>query len=108
VKLREPVHNASRKPNFFVQVFDVCFIMALCFATLLATMLLRGKVLVGDADSVQGLDLSFRWASFLVIAAIFGFYIWYMLRHSERELKDIVKHVYDDPDKSPETPGSGP
>ena len=107
MKLRGPLHNTSRKPHIFVQCFDVCFIMALCFATLLATMLVRGKVLVG-AGSTQGLDLSFRWSSFLVIAAVFGCYIWYMLRHSERELKDIVKHVYDESDENPATPESGP
>jgi dolichyl-phosphate-mannose--protein O-mannosyl transferase len=107
VKLRGPVHDTSRKSHILVQFFDVFFIMALCFVTLLATMLLRGKVLVGDG-STQGLDLSFRWWSFLVVAVVFVCYIWYMLRHSERELKDIVKHVYDKSDENPSTPESRP
>ena len=107
MRLRGPVHTTSHKPHILVQCFDVCFIMALCFATLLATMLLRGKVLVGDG-STQGVDLSFRWSSFLVIAGVFVCYIWYMLRHSERELRDIIKHVYNESVENPATPESCP
>ena len=46
--------------NRFMEVFDVLFIMVLCFATLLSTMLMRGKVLVGSGGG-GGMTYTF-WA----------------------------------------------
>ena len=87
-------HSASKRhANRWVQCFDVSFIMVLCFCTLLATMLVHGKVLVGSG-SAQNLDHSFHASTFLLVAAIFAVYLWYMLRHSERELGEIVRHIY--------------
>jgi hypothetical protein len=100
--MKDPLHVVRKKPNLFVQCFDVSFIMVLCFLTLLTTMVIHGKVLVGDG-STQGLDLSFHASTFLLVVAIFVVYLWYMLRHSERELKDIVNHVYGKKDETGST-----
>ena len=85
--------NHRRKFGGFVQWFDILFIMVLCFLTLLSTMLMRGKVLVG-AGSTQGLDYSFGWLSFLLVFLFLAGYLIYMIIHSERELKEMVNHVY--------------
>jgi hypothetical protein len=78
--------------------------MALCFLTLLTTMLLRGKVLVGDG-AASGLDYSVGLGSCVLVILTFGVYVWYMLSHSERELKDMVNHVYGPkPDAEPPAP----
>ena len=77
----------------FVQWFDTLFIMALCFVTLLVTMLLRGKVLVGNG-AASVLDYSVGIGSCMLVLVTFAVYVCYMLRHSERELRDMVNHVY--------------
>jgi hypothetical protein len=92
--------QADKKPNLLVQWFDIMFVMVLCFLTLLATMLLRGKVLAGEGDS-QGLDYTFSAATFALVAGGLAVYMWYTLTHSQRELKDMVNHVYG----PPEAPG---
>jgi Na+/H+ antiporter NhaC len=94
-EVRQTDRAVKRKSSLLVQWFDVVFIMALCFVTLLATMLVRGKVLVGSGTS-NGLDYSFSLITFAVVVAIFVAYIWYLLSHSDRELKEMVKHVYDE------------
>ena len=89
------------KAGFLVQCIDVSFIMILCFATLLTTMILHGKVLIGSGAG-QGLDHSFKASTFFLVATIFAIYLWYMLRHSDRELGDLVRHIYGE--KPPEGP----
>ncbi len=94
-----------------VHWFDVLFIMALCFVTLLGTMLLRGKVLVGEGEA-SGLDYSVGLGSSILVALVFVAYFRYMLVHSERELKDMVNHVYGEkpqaePSAEPAKPGKG-
>ncbi len=82
-----------KKSHILVQSFDVCFIMVLCFATLLATMKIHGKVLVGGGGT-ENLEHGLKPSILLIVGAIFVIYLWYMLRHSERELREIVHHVY--------------
>lgn len=89
----KPNDTPGKRPNLFLQWFDTLFIMALCFVTLLTTMLLRGKVLVGDGTA-SGLDYSFGFASCILVVVLFVVYMVYMLVHSERELQDMVNHVY--------------
>ena len=89
----KPVDAPRKRFHRFVQWFDALFMMVLCFVTLLATMLLRGKVLVGEG-ATSGLDYSFGYTSCILVLLLFGVYIVYMLVHSERELKDMVNHVY--------------
>ena len=101
--MNKPQSTHRTKASFLVQCFDVSFIMILCFATLLTTMIVHGKVLVG-AGSGQGLDHSFKASTFLLVAAIFVIYMWYMLRHSDRELGDLVNHIYGEKTPDAKTP----
>ena len=88
---------ADQEPDrsIFLVTFDVLFIMLLCFATLLSTMLMRGTVIVG-ADAAAGLEYSFDIASFFITAAALGFYLLYIVNKSEKELREMVKKVYDE------------
>lgn len=71
-----------------VEVFDILFIMLLCFVTLLATMLMRGKVLVGSGSG-GGLDYSFKLGSFSITAGFLLLYLFYIISHSDKELKNF-------------------
>jgi Na+/H+ antiporter NhaC len=82
-----------KKCSLFVQWFDILFIMVLCFLTLLSTMLMRGKVLVGSGTT-EGLDYSFGWLSFALVLLFLIAYLIYMIMHSERELREMINHVY--------------
>lgn len=75
---------------------DALFIMALCFAVLLTTMVLRGKVLVGAGGS-EGLSYVVNpWTAALVVLALVS-YIVFMLRQSDAELREMVNDLYDAP-----------
>jgi hypothetical protein len=104
--MSKPEKAEGRKASVFVQWFDVLFIMVLCFLTLMSTMLLRGKVLVGSGSS-NGLDYSFSAVTFSIVAVFGVIYLWYLLTHSNRELQDMVDHVYREREK-PADPGENP
>ena len=91
--MSHPEKAEGRKASLFVQWFDVLFIMVLCFVTLMTTILLRGKVLAGSGESTE-LDYSFKPIAFFTVAVFGVMYLGYLLIHSERELKDMVNHVY--------------
>jgi len=71
-------------------VFDVMFIMLLCFSTLLATMLLQGGLLVGG----DGIQYDFKLGSFLITFVSLAGYILYILKNSDKELKTIINRMY--------------
>ncbi|ATW28551.1 hypothetical protein DCMF_23425 [Candidatus Formimonas warabiya] len=75
-----------------MSVFDVLFIMILCFATLLTTMLMQGGVLVGG--SASGMRYHFSIASFLMVVAGLIIYLFYIIPHSDKELREMIKHLY--------------
>lgn len=85
---REQAHSAPHTSNAFVKIFDIVFIMLLCFATLLATMLLRGKTV----NNAHIYDVKLP----IVILTVVGFtlYFLYLLRHSHKELKLMVEEMY--------------
>lgn len=78
-----------------MEVFDVMFIMLLCFVILLTTMLMRGKVLVGSG-STGGIDYSFNLPIFMLILVALGTYMFYVISRSDKELKAMIKHSYDE------------
>lgn len=80
--------------SLWMEVFDVMFIMLLCFIILLTTMLMRGKVLVGSG-STGGIDYSFNLPIFMMIVAALGFYMFYVISRSDKELKAMIKYCYD-------------
>ncbi|TGE31828.1 hypothetical protein [Desulfosporosinus sp. Sb-LF] len=87
--------NETPKNTRLMGIFDVLFIMILCFATLLTTMLMQGGVLVGDSTS--GIHYVFKISTFLVIVAGFVGYLIFIIPQSEKELRVMVKQVYLNP-----------
>ncbi|HBP65909.1 MAG TPA: hypothetical protein DD730_17050 [Desulfosporosinus sp.] len=81
-----------------MEVFDVMFIMLLCFVILLTTMLMRGKVLVGSG-STGGINYSFNLPIFLLIVVALGTYLFYVISRSDKELKAMIKYSYDEVEK---------
>ena len=79
--------------NRFMEVFDVLFIMVLCFATLLSTMLMRGKVLVGSGGG-GGMTYTFSAWTFLLTFLGLGTYMAIVIPQSNRELGEIVESLY--------------
>lgn len=88
----------------FMEVFDVLFIMILCFATLLTTMLMRGKVLVGSGSG-GGMTYTFSAATFLLTFLGMGTYLAIVIPQSNRELGEIVEGLYG---AKIAEPGAGP
>lgn len=86
--------------NRFMEIFDVLFIMLLCFATLLSTMLARGKVLVGSGSG-GGMDYHFSAWTFLLTFLGLAAYLAFVVPQSNRELGEIVETLY-----GPEKTGS--
>jgi len=84
----------NKRGNLLIEVFDVLFIMLLCFGTLLTTMLMRGKVLVGSGSS-GGIDYSFSWLTLLLTGMALTAYLVYVLAHSDRGLRDMIAQLYE-------------
>ncbi|MDO8886509.1 hypothetical protein [Candidatus Oleimmundimicrobium sp.] len=80
--------------NRFMEVFDVLFIMILCFTTLLTTMLMRGKVLVGSGSG-GGMTYTFSAGTFLLTFLSLGTYLAIVIPQSNRELGEIVEGLYE-------------
>ncbi len=90
--------NKGKIRAFLVETFDILFVMVLCFVTLLTTMLMRGKVIVG-AGSGGGLTYTFNMASFAFTASFLVIYLVYIIHHSEGELKNFYAAHYDSKEK---------
>lgn len=91
-----------KKKSIIVSLFDIFFIMALCFATLLSSMLLNGAVIVGD--NAAGIEYEITLFSIIIVAGILFFYLFYLFRHTESELRRMIKKVYDNPGKKSALP----
>ncbi len=74
----------------FKTIFDIMFIMILCFATLLATMLMQGGLLVGG----DGIDYQFNPGSFALTFGMLAVYFIFILKIGRKELKVMVDKVY--------------
>jgi len=83
----------KKKNSVFMGIFDVMFIMILCFGTLLTTMLMQGGVLVGG-DGAGGIHYTFGAASFGAVVLGFGLYLYYILPHSDKELREMIAKLY--------------
>jgi hypothetical protein len=84
-----------------VKAFDILFIMVLCFVTLLAAMLMRGKTVNGAAI------YSFGIAS--VMATVVGFTVYFVvvLKSSNKELKMMVAEMYSEEPETERISGKG-
>ena len=76
-----------------VGAFDVLFIMLLCFATLLATMLGRGKVLVGEGAGEE-MGYAFTLPTFLAVLLGLALYLLFVVLRSNRELRRMIGVLY--------------
>jgi len=85
----------GKKGSIFTEIFDVLFIMILCFATLLTTMLMQGGVLVGSG-STSGIHYTFSTVTFLMMLLGLAIYLIYVIPHSDRELRAMIKQIYGD------------
>jgi hypothetical protein len=74
----------------FKTIFDIMFIMILCFATLLATMLMQGGLLVGG----EGIDYRFNPGSFALTFGVLALYFFFILKIGRKELKNLIEKVY--------------
>ena len=75
-----------------IVIFDVLFVMILCFATLLTTMILQGGLLVGGDGG--GLDYNFNMISFGLTAGGLFLYLIYVLKSSDKELRKMINHIH--------------
>ncbi|HKK95955.1 MAG TPA: hypothetical protein VJ916_06570 [Anaerovoracaceae bacterium] len=72
-------------------IFDTLFIMILCFATLLTTMILQGGVIVGGEG---GMNYQIKFPSFIITMGGLLVYIIFILKISNRELKKMIEIIY--------------
>lgn len=80
-----------------MQIFDIFFIMALCFATLLTSMYLTPPVIVGDgATGMVDYIGAITPHSVIIIVVVLSVYLAYLLTKSNKELKIMVEKVYAD------------
>jgi hypothetical protein len=87
--------NKIIKNSRLMGLFDVLFIMILCFATLLTTMLMQGGVIVGESSS--GIHYVFKLSTFLAMSIGFFAYLIYVISQSDKELRVMVKEMYSEP-----------
>lgn len=83
-----------------MEIFDALFILVLCFATLLTTMLMRGAVIVGSGSSAGGL-YDFNLISFGATVLGLGAYLFYILPRSDKQLKNMIEELYKDKETGP-------
>lgn len=76
------------------ELFDVLFVLILCFLTLLIPMLMQGKVIVGSGGSAQ-MHYRFYLPTFLLTVAVIIAYMAFVLHHSEKELRPMIGDLYD-------------
>ncbi len=82
------------KENKITQVFDVFFIMILCFITLLTTMLMQGKVLVGSGDSGGSFTYRIDLNTLLPLCILLSSYLIFICFLSNKELRKMIKNLY--------------
>ena len=92
--MKEHTKNKENKENIVMQIIDVFFIMILCFATLLSTMLMQGKVLVGAGEATEKILYTFSAVTFGSVAIILVIYVTFVCATSNVELKDMIKYLY--------------
>ena len=87
------VSEEGKTKAMLVGIFDVLFILVLCFSTLLTTMVLRGQVIVGTGGS-EGFEYHFSIPFFVLTFSSFALYLFYVLPQSNRELRSMINRIY--------------
>lgn len=75
------------KRNLIFEMLDALFILFLCFATLLTAMLVKG-------GSAVVMSYSINYVTALVTVVGLWIYFSYVLKHSELELKSMIRVFY--------------
>jgi hypothetical protein len=88
--------------KLFSEIFDMLFVLILCFLTLLIPMLMQGQVIVGASGSGH-MQYAFYLPTFLIAAALVVAYIGFILRQSDRELRPMINEMY--PGSQPDAGG---
>lgn len=80
--------------NFdFMKIFDIFFILLLCYLSLLLPILLRGTVLVGSGEA-SGMDYTLNPVLLgLVVLSGVG-YMVFLVQNSDKELRQVINTVY--------------
>lgn len=81
--------NELKNQSFVMTVFDTLFIMILCFATLLSSMIMKG-------DLVGLVDYSINWQTFSLTLLLLVVYIVFVVIQSEKGLRDVISSIYGD------------
>lgn len=94
--------NNNKEKNKLIEVFDVLFIMILCFATLLTAMVMQGAV----SESSSGrMDYTVHGISFVITISALVIYVVYMINKSHKQLKEVINAVYSNEMNCIETKG---
>ncbi len=81
-----------------VKIFDIFFIMILCFLTLLTTMIIKGTGIFGNVSSES--MYSIEIITFAVTLACFFVYLFFIIPNSNKELKKMIHSLYDNDEKT--------
>ena len=99
--------NGSGAKDVLAEVWDILFVMILCFATLLATMLVKGRVITGTDGGGSSL-YRFDPGKFVLTAVFLVAYLLFVVKRSEKDLKSFYSSYYGgDRVKSSNRSGSG-
>lgn len=77
----------------FMKLFDILFILVLCYLSLLLPILLRGTVLVGSGEA-SGMDYTLNPLLLGLVIVSGVSYIVYLVYNSDKELREVINTVY--------------
>jgi len=87
--------------KILVKIFDIFFIMILCFLTLLTTMIIKGTGIFGNVSSES--MYSIEIITFVVTIACFFVYLFFIIPNSDKELRKMIHSLYDKEDNTEKT-----
>lgn len=82
-------NKSKPQDNIFVNIFDVSFIMVLCFSTLFTAMLIQGT-------GTGIMHYHFKLATFMVTIGGLLIFLLFIIPQSERQLKLAFEQFYKD------------
>lgn len=85
--------NEVKKQTTAGMVIDTVFIMALCFGTLLTTMMMRGTVLIGSGGG-GGMNFNLDIPSFVATFSGLFLYLAFLISKSHGQLKTVCDKNY--------------
>lgn len=77
----------DKKSNVLLEIFDVLFIMLLCFGTLLTAVIMEK----GEAG---GTNYSIHFTTFAVIVMVVVLYLCFILSQSDKGLRAMIHQLY--------------